>query len=403
MSLRWATAEETVPRKGTSLVGQLVPEGSPSITKQKLQDEMTRLQAQMHVSSGNQGATLTLQAEQGTLLEALKLAADVMQHPLLPADAFERMRQQHIAGMQASRQELDTLRQEAVRGLYNRTRGVAPGQPDYIPSLDDNISEMQGTTLDDVRSVFADYWSANDARVSVVGALPEGLEAAIEQLFGGWKKPGAPAFARHATPPVAIPPTRFDVQAKDKANAVVRMDQRFALNEADADYLPMVLAVHVLGGGTLENRLATRVRRQEGLSYGIGASLQGGFWDRNAGLVIGGSYAPQNRERLLAVVREELDAYTQTGPTEAELARAKHDILEGWLQGRSHDSNLASALGFFAEAKLNWSYEAAKEAKLNAVTLAQVNAAWRRLVKPDGFVISTAGDFQAHPPTGAKP
>jgi zinc protease len=231
--------------------------------------------------------------------------------------------------------------------------------------------------------------------VSVVGALPEGLDAAIEQAFGGWKKPEAPRFVRFVAKPVVIPPARFDVQAKDKTSAMLQMSQRFELSSQDADYLPMLLAVHVLGGGGMESRLSSRVRQQEGLSYGVGAGLQADHFSRDGSLRIGGTFAPQNRERMLAVIQEELARLTRDGISEAELARAKKDLLEGWRQGRANDGGLAGSLNWFAEIGRDWlSQDGALETRLQAVTVVQVHAAWNKLVRPEGFVISTAGDFE---------
>ncbi|MEH0167406.1 M16 family metallopeptidase [Roseateles microcysteis] len=394
LRLRWGEPRATTLALGTDMIDELMNEGSTNWDKQKLRDELVRLKANLSIRGGNQGATVSISAERDTLLPVLRIAADVLQQPLLPADAFDRIRKQNLAGLDASRQELETLRSEATRGHVNKARGTQPGDPDYVPSLEEQIDELKRTTLDDARKFYRDYWSANDARVAVVGALPEGLDAAIEQAFGAWKKRQAQRFVRHVTKPAVIPAARFDVQAKDKTSAMLQMSQRFELGSQDADYLPMLLAVHVLGGGGMESRLSNRVRQQEGLSYGVGAGLQADYFSRDAALRIGGTFAPQNRERMLAVIQEELARLTSDGITEAELSRAKKDLLEGWRQGRSSDGGLASSLNWFAEIGKDWlSQDGMTETRLQAVTVAQANAAWKKLVRPEGFVISTAGDF----------
>lgn len=396
MSLRWGEPRATTAALGTDLIDELMNEGSSQWDKQKLRDELVRQKANLSIRGGNQGATVAISAERDTLLAVLKIAADVLQQPSLPQDAFERIRRQGLAGLEASRQELETLRAEAVRGHVNKARGSKLGDPDYLASLDENIDEAKRTTLTDARQFYRDYWSANEARVSVVGALPEGLDAAIEQAFGGWKKPEAPRFVRFVAKPVVIPPARFDVQAKDKTSAMLQLSQRFELSTQDADYLPMLLAVQVLGGGGLESRLSVRVRQQEGLSYGVGAGLQADHFSRDAALRIGGTFAPQNRERMLAVIQEELARLAKDGISEAELARARKDLLEGWRQGRANDGGLAASLNWFAEIGKDWlSHDGALEARLQAVTVTEANAAWKRFIKPEAFVISTVGDFAA--------
>jgi len=394
MQLRWGERNATFARRSTHLVGNLMQEGSLGYDKQQLRDALQKLKASMSISSSDQGLGLSITAEQDTLLDALKIAADVLQRPLFPQDAFERQQKGALASLQSSRQDLENLRQEAVRGHYNKARGVGPTDPDYIRGLDERIADVKATMLDDVKGFYADYVSANEARVAVVGALPEGLDAAVEQLFGSWKKPQAQRFVRHLPKAVAVPPARFDVPARDKANAALRMRQDFALNERDADYLPLLLASHVFGGGALESRLATRVRQQEGLSYGINAGLSVGRFGDAAGLTIAGSFAPQNRDKVLALVLEEMRRMSESGVTEDELARAKKDMLEGRRQARANDASLAGSLLRLADEGEGWVQVAERDAALQAVTLAQANAAWRKLIKPDSLVISTVGDFK---------
>ncbi|MCV2349624.1 M16 family metallopeptidase [Paucibacter sp. Y2R2-4] len=397
MQLHWGERDATFARRGTGWVGELMMEGSPSLSKQALQDALIRLKAGLSIASGDQGATLHIQAEQDSLLEVLKLAADLMKQPLLPEEAFNRDKQAKLAGLQSSRQDLGVLMSEATRGHSNRARGVSLGHPDYVMSLDERLAHLQSVQLADVRSFHADYWSANEVQVAVVGAIPQGLEAALEQGFGNWKKPAAPRFKRQLQDYVAVPAARFDVSAKDKANAVLAMAQSFKLSEADADFVPLMLATHVFGGGAMESRLSTRVRQQAGLSYGIGAQLSAPYWGNDAGLSIGGSFAPQNREAVLSLVQDELRLMEEGGISEAELARAKKDIAESRLQSRASEAQLAGTLNLLADRSKDWAYVAQRDAAIQAATLEQVNAAWKRYVRRDGFVISTAGDFKDKP------
>ncbi|HEY9106309.1 MAG TPA: pitrilysin family protein [Roseateles sp.] len=394
MQLRWGERDATFARNGTGMVGQLMDEGSAGHTRQQLQDALIKLRASLSISSYDQGATVFVSAERDTLLPALSVVADALRHPLLPQDAFDREIKSAIAGIEASRQEPGVLRQEATRGHYNRARGVTLGHPDYVMSVDERIANLKETTLADVKRFYADYWSANEAQVSVVGALPDGLPAEVDKLFGDWKKPAAPKFVRHIPRHVAVPPARFDAIARDKANAIVRLHQTLPLNSEDADYAALELAVHVFGGGGLESRLSERVRQKEGLTYGIGASLGASYWGDAGSFSIQASYAPDKRERVIAVVQEEVRRMTEGGVTAGELARAKKDILEGRRQGRADPAALAGGLTSLAERGETWAAAQRRDEALANVTVEQANAAWRKHIKADSFIISTAGDFR---------
>jgi zinc protease len=394
MRLRWGERDATYARKGTGMVGQLMDEGSAGYTRQQLQDALIKLRAGFSVSSHDQGATIFVSAERDTLLPALRVVADALRRPLLPREAFDREIKAGIAAIEASRQEPGVLRQEATRGHYNKARGVTLGQPDYVMSVDEHIASLKATTLDDVKRFYADYWSANEAMVSVAGALPDGLDAEIDRLFGDWKKPAAPKFVRYVPQHVGVPPARFDAIARDKANAIVRMHQPLPLNSEQPDFVALQLAVQVFGGGGLESRLSERVRQREGLTYGIGASLDAVYWGDDGSISIEASYAPDKRERVIAVIEEELARMGRDGISAAELARAQKDLAEARRRGRADIGTLAGILANLADYGETWEASQKRDQALAAVTVEQANAAWRKHIKPDHFVISTAGDFK---------
>ncbi|UXH77271.1 M16 family metallopeptidase [Roseateles amylovorans] len=394
MKLRWGERRETFQHLGTEVVASLMSEGAVGLSKQALQDRLIQLKANLNIRSGDQGAELVISAEQDTLIDALQVAAELMQRPLLPQDAFERERASALAALEGARQELETLRQAAVRDHYNRARGVGPTDPDYLRSIDEQVANVKATSLADIQRFHADYWSANDAHVAVVGAVPDGLDAAVEQLFGAWKKPQAPQFVRHIGKADQIPAARFDAVARDKTSAAMRMRLDFALNDRHPDYLPLVVATHILGAGGLESRLSVRVRDQAGLSYGVGASLSAAHFGDDAELIIGGSFAPQNRERMLTLVGDELRRMSEQGITPDELRRAKADLMEARRQARADDGELAAGLLSQRDQGETWADEDKQDAQVQALTVEQVNAAWRRHIRLDGFVTSTVGDFK---------
>ena len=394
LELRWATLEQTFPIAGTDMVAAMLLEGSQRFTKQQLQDELLRLRASVRVTSGDQGATVALSAERDTLLPALRVVADTLRNPLFPADAFERMQRASLAGLQSSRQELQTVRLEAVRAHYNAAYGVPPGHPDYVKSLDDRILSVQRTTLESVRGMHRDWWSANEARVAVVGTLPEGLAEEIDKLLGDWKKPAAGRFVRHVAQHVPVPPARFVAQARDKSNAVMRWHQPLALNARDSDHEALLVANRILGGGGLESRLASRVRVKEGLSYGIGSQFGAPMHGNRASVSIEASFSPAQRERMAAVVREELVRFAEQGPTEEEVQRAKDDLLAQRRESRGDDSALPYILLTLADQGETFEATRKRDEAIRAVTREQVLSAWRRHVRTDAFVISAAGDFK---------
>src|SRR5439155_13198923 len=114
-----------------------------------------------------------------------------------------------------------------------------------------------------------------------------------------------------------------------------------ALNDADPDYAPLLVANYIFGGGGgLSNRLMDRVRQRDGISYGTSSSLTVRTHDRASAWQIGGLVAPQNSARFEQAVREELDRMLKDGFAQKELDDARNGLLQERLVNRSDDGAL---------------------------------------------------------------
>lgn len=397
MEVEWGRRDAALgQRLGFAETGALVLDGSTSRDRQALADELLRLKTQVRIEGHPQGWRLTMTSERDQLLPALAVVADALKNPALPEAALERIKAARVSALQASRERPATRLNDAWRAHLNQAFGLGPDDwwdPRYQSSLDDQISRTLKVGIEDVRAIHRDFWSASGARVGVVGGIPDGLAEALEAHFGAWKKP-VPAHERFTAGHLPVPAARFDVELKNQSNAELVMFTNFALKQLGPDFMPLLLATHILGGGTLDNRLADRIRQREGLSYGVGAHLQSNYFDDRSQLRIQGSFAPENRDRMLAAVNEELARALREGFTEAELQRARTSLLEQRRRNRAQDEVLASELLWHFEVGKTFSEMSDNDARLQAVTLPQLGETLRRYIDPAGFVTGVAGSFQ---------
>jgi zinc protease len=393
--LRWGDQHTLYPqRRGSGVIADLMAEGSQTMSREQLQQRLLQLKADIIFYSDLQAATLFIKAEKDTLLQVLEIAADILRYPRLPADAFDRAQQRGIAETTGARQSLEVLSQMALREHYNRARKAGRDDPGYLPSVKELVAEIQATTLADAKRFYHDHWSADQAEVVAVGNVPAGLDSAVEKLLGDWKKPQLSPYVASAPPAVTVAPARFDVQANGKSVASLFMQQSLALSDRDPDYLALAAAAHIFGTG-MESRLAMRVRHQAGISYVIDGTLQVPHFGNAADLCITASFAPDQRLQILALIADELQRMGNDGISETELARFKRDLLENvFAQERSDDTALVNELLRQREYGQDWHWAASRDQAIAALTVAQVNAAWRKYIKPGGFVIVTAGDFK---------
>jgi zinc protease len=155
----------------------------------------------------------------------------------------------------------------------------------------------------------------------------------------------------------------------------------------------MLLANYMFGGG-LSSRLPDRVRNREGLSYGVSSSFVAPAEGDAAAFSASAIANPANMPKVEASFMDELTRTLRSGFTAAELAAAKKSILEGRAGARSSDAGLLNLLAGREEYGRTLMWDEQLEAKLAAVTLEQVNAAFRRHVNAEGISIVKGGDFE---------
>ena len=93
-------------------------------------------------------------------------------------------------------------------------------------------------------------------------------------------------------------------------------------------------------------------------------------------------------------MKEELARALADGFTEAELAAAKSGTLQTRLQTRAQDGALAGGWAFYLHHGRTFAFSKAFEDRLQALTLAEVNAALRKHVDPARLTIVKAGAFK---------
>jgi zinc protease len=102
---------------------------------------------------------------------------------------------------------------------------------------------------------------------------------------------------------------------------------------------------------------------------------------------------PENKDKLLAAIREELDRIRESGITPEELSRAKASYLQAERIRRSGDPFLASELVNSMFNNRTMQYQSDHERQIAETTVESVNEALKKYIQPDQLVTVIAGDF----------
>ena len=102
--------------------------------------------------------------------------------------------------------------------------------------------------------------------------------------------------------------------------------------------------------------------------------------------------APQNLAKVDVAVREELARALKDGFSAAELTGAKSGLMQQRIQTRADDGALAAGWTSYLYRGRTFEWSAQFEARLMAVTLPQLNAAFRQALDPAKLSVVMAGD-----------
>jgi len=272
----------------------------------------------------------------------------------------------------------------------------------YVSTSDESVAESNATMLDQVKAFHQEFYGASSADIAVIGDFDAAqVSSALSRDFGDWKN--AQPYARIVRIFTPTDSSLESIETPDKANAAFFAGENIALRDDDPDYPALALGNFIIGGGALNSRLVTRLRQKEGISYFVTAQLQVQSLDRTGSFLTIAIYAPQNVERLLTGVREELARVHNEGFTKEEVDAAKTGYLQARSQGRANDNELVGTLVARRFAGRTMAYDADFESKVQALTLDQVNAAVKKYLDPAKLVMVRAGDFAKHPPVKTTP
>jgi zinc protease len=281
----------------------------------------------------------------------------------------------------------------ASRALAEHFDIYPKGDVRHETTLDEDIADLKAASLDQVKAFHRDFYGTVPAEMAIVGdfdaeAIAAGRPAVrrLEGPDGTWRRCCA------STCEIKRPYTKV-LNTPEKENGFYTARMNLDLNVDDPDYPALMLADYIFGGGGLRSRLMDRIRQKEGLSYGGGSQLNGGRTrPRRHAFSISAIAAPQNLARVDVAVREEAGARVKDGFTAAELAGAKSGLMQQRVQNRADDGALAAGWTSYMYRGRTYEWSADFEKRLMAVTLPQLNAAFR---KADRSGQAVGGDGRA--------
>ena len=242
-----------------NLTADLLTRGTAKRTGPELDRAIEFVGGSLEGDAGRDGATISLSVLKKDLDLGLDLLAEVLLQPAFPPAELTRRSEDIAAAILRSEQDPDTVASRAMAEL------LYPGHP-YRRPVPGTAESVRRITREQVTVFHRDNYRPDGAVISVVGDVTlDEIRRGLVGRLGGWTAPGA---ARPEIPKApANPPIEHRSIERALTQATVSLG-RPGIRQDHPDYFPLVVANHILGGGS-SSRLYSRVREERGLAYSI--------------------------------------------------------------------------------------------------------------------------------------
>ncbi|MBW4331647.1 insulinase family protein [Stakelama sp. CBK3Z-3] len=328
------------------------------------------------------GSRFSLAVPADNFEAGMALLADNELHPALPDQAFQVMQQREAgsaAGIVKSPDFLDRIGMERAL-LPKNDPALRYATPATVSSL----------TLDDVKRYYADTYRPDMTTIVIIGNItPEKARQVAEKTFGGWQASGPKPNTDYPAVPVNETARQFNTPVATSVQDSVTMAQQIPLTTHSEDRYALNAGNLVLSGGFYAARLTRDLREKRGLVYTVGSGLD---LDANRGryAVYFGS-DPDKVGQAHDLIIHDLRQMQDAPVSPSELHQAKSMLLRQLPLGEASFGDIAQQLLQFSldDKPLDSDMIAARH--YAALTAPQIQAAFRKYLRPDAFVTAVKG------------
>ncbi len=370
-----------------SLMLDLLEEGTKSRDSIAIAEQQERLGATISADASLDASMVTLDALKANLAPSLELMADIVRNPAFDPREVARLRDQRLAEIAQSLSSPMGLAAEVLNpAIYG------PAHPYGVPAGGlGNAAVIRKVDPAVLQQEHARWFRPDLASISVVGdtSLQE-IMPLLEQAFGAWTAPAAPAPRKALDAPVPMATQRIIVVNRPNSpQSVIAAGKALAMRGSDLD-LSVDLANEVIGSGFL-SRLNLDLREDKGWSYGVGSAVQRAFGPRT--FTLRTSVQSDKTGDALRLIIGQMQAFPAKKPVTAdELNR----VTDGNVRGLPHlyETNGQVLGNLVLNRRLGRpdDWDSTVASRIRSIDAKALNEAAARWLQPDTMIFVVVGD-----------
>jgi zinc protease len=395
LTLRFGSESDV---KGKTTVAAVLPNmlmrGTKKQSFQQIKDELDQLRAEVDFGGGYSSPGMVnvsqvhVKTTRDNLPAVLDLLSEILREPAFAKSELESLRKEMLARLE---EQLQDPRANGQVVLMQKLFPFAKDDVRYVPSVKESIERLRKVQAPELARMHKALWGMSAAQLAIVGDFdPAAVQAQLAKDLGAWKSPKA--YQRIALGYRANAVADETINTPDKEMAFVIMGSTLPVRDDDPAYPALTMLNYMLGGSST-SRLFDRLRQKEGLSYGAGSRVFAHPIDVSGHFLAWAICAPQNMDKSLTAMQEEIRRLVKDGVGEKELDEAKKSYAKNWDSRMADDEFVSAELAQGLFLGRTFTYWRDLNAKIQKLTPADISAAAQRFVKPDGLVTVRAGDL----------
>lgn len=374
---------DTADRSGVaSMTSSMLNQGTKARSAVDISNGLQSIGANVNAGASWDSSNVSLQTLTKNLDQALDYYADIVTNASFPDTEFKSLKGRTMNSFRQRKASATTV----AGVVYDK---VLYGDQAYGRQLSGDEKTVQAITRDDLVKFYADNYRPNNSTLIVVGDVQTAdIKSRLEKAFAAWKPEDIKAVSL-AEQQMAAKPGIYLVDKPGAPQSSVSIGQ-VGIDRTNPDYFAVQVMNSILGGGGTA-RLFMNLREDKGYTYGAYSRF---VYRKGAGpFSASGEIQTISTKEAIQEFVKELNGIRGSRPvTQTELEVNKQSFIRRFPSGFETVGGISNQLANLVTYGLPDSYFGDYIAKVNAVTLADVNRVANKYIDPSKMAIVIVGD-----------
>jgi predicted Zn-dependent peptidase len=379
LALRSGGIDEAPEQLGLAdITGELLKEGTSTLGSKEVAEAAARMGSTLAVTVGADETVVAMDVLSESGPGAVKLVADVVEHPLLPESELARLKTNML-------REIAVGKTQPAQIALARFRKLMYGDHPYgdVLPTEETVNKL---TIEDAKKFYAANYGAARAHLYVAGKFDAAaVKKAIAETFSGWAKGAGPVEKAPS------PKTQRILDVTDRPGAP-QSTLYVGLPVADPtspDNARLIVS-NALLGGSFASRITANIREQKGYTYSprsqVSTRYHDAYWVEIADVTT------KDTGASLKEIFGEITRLQNEAPGADELKGIQSYLSGVFVIQNSTRQALIGQLRFVDLQGLGEDYLKTYVQRVNGVTPNEVKETTAKYIKPELMTIVVVGD-----------